>query len=102
MNKKRLKALLEEYGSLAIYTYLGLFVVVLAGFAAAIGLGFKAHGAASGAGVLGAAYVATKLTQPLRILATVALTPVLAQVLKRWRPAAAEAPAEPSEEPPAT
>jgi len=35
------------------------------------------------AGVWGAAWVSTKLTQPLRILATLALTPVVMQILRR-------------------
>ena len=80
MNKEKLKALLAEYGSVAIYTYLVLFAVVLIGFALAIKIGIKLEGTASGVGLLGAAWVATKLTQPLRILATVALTPIVARV----------------------
>ena len=80
MNKAKLKALLAEYGSVAIYTYLALFAVVLIGFALAIKIGIKLEGTASGVGLLGAAWVATKLTQPLRILATVALTPIVARV----------------------
>jgi hypothetical protein len=84
MNRQRLKALLTEYGRLAIYTYLVLFVLVLLGFAGAIHLGVRAESTAGKAGLWGAAWLATKLTQPLRILATVALTPLVGQVLK-WR-----------------
>ena len=40
-------------------------------------------------GQLPAAYIATKLTQPLRIAATLALTPVVARVYERMRPSAA-------------
>ncbi len=88
MNKQRLKNLLAEYGRLAIYTYLVLFAVVLLGFAGAIHLGIHTESTAGKAGLWGAAWLATKLTQPLRILATVALTPVVAQVLKlRKKPA---------------
>ena len=61
-----------------------LFVLVLLGFAGAIHLGVRADSTAGRAGLWGAAWLATKLTQPLRILATVALTPLVAQVLK-WR-----------------
>jgi hypothetical protein len=88
MNRERLKNLLAEYGRLALYTYLVLFVLVLLGFAGAIHLGVHAESTASKAGLWGAAWLATKLTQPLRILATVALTPLVAQVLKlRKKPA---------------
>ncbi|HEX7507589.1 MAG TPA: hypothetical protein VF550_12500 [Polyangia bacterium] len=83
MNRQRLKNLLAEYGRLALYTYLVLFVVVLVGFAGAIHLGVHTESTAGKAGLWGAAWLATKVTQPLRILATVALTPLVAQVLKR-------------------
>ncbi len=83
MNKERLKALLSEYGSVAIGTYFVIFGLVLAAFAVAISLGVEVEGATAQAGVLGAAYVATKLVQPLRIAATLALTPLVAKVLRR-------------------
>lgn len=85
MSKERLKALLAEYGSVAIWTYFGLFFVVLGGFAAAIALGLDIDSAKGGAGVLGAAYVATKLTQPLRIAGALALTPLVARLVRRTR-----------------
>jgi hypothetical protein len=47
--------------------------------------------------VLGAAWLATKLTQPLRIAGTLALTPVIAAVLKKWR--GRSKPQEPNEAP---
>src|SRR5450631_2942888 len=84
MNRQGLKTLLAEYGRLALYTYLVLFVLVLLGFAGALHLGVRAESTAGKAGLWGAAWLATKVTQPLRILATVALTPLVAQVLK-WR-----------------
>ena len=83
MNRQRLKTLLAEYGRLALYTYLVLFVLVLLGFAAAIHLGVHTDSTAGKAGLWGAAWLATKVTQPLRILASVALTPLVAKVLKR-------------------
>jgi hypothetical protein len=61
-----------------------LFVLVLLGFVGAIHLGVRAESTAGKAGLWGAAWLATKVTQPLRILATVALTPLVAQVLE-WR-----------------
>jgi hypothetical protein len=78
-----LTSLLAEYGRVALYTYLSLFVLVFAGFAAAIFAGVQVEGSAGNAGVVGAAYVATKVTQPLRILGTLALTPLVAALLKR-------------------
>jgi len=85
---ERLKRLLAEYGRLALVTYLALFVLSLAAFAAAIAFGFEIESAAGGAGLLGAAYLGTKAIQPLRIAATLALTPLVARLLgRRGRPA---------------
>jgi hypothetical protein len=81
--KDRLKQLMVEYGSLALWVYFGIFAVVLVGFALAIRFGMNVESAAGTAGVWGAAWVSTKLTQPLRILATLALTPVVMQILRR-------------------
>jgi hypothetical protein len=80
MNKEKIQTLLAEYGKIAVYTYLVLFALVLAGFALAIGTGLKVDGSAGTLGVLGAAYVATKLTQPIRIAASLALTPIVARL----------------------
>jgi hypothetical protein len=86
MNRERLKGLLAEYGKLAIYIYIAIFAFVLVGFALAIQTGIKVDSAAGKAGIWGAAWVATKVTQPLRILATLALTPLVAQLLRRRKP----------------
>lgn len=85
MTREKLKALLSEYGNVAIYTYLVIWVLTLAGFALAISLGVKVESAASGAGLLGATWLATKLTQPLRIAGTLALTPAVAALLRKLR-----------------
>jgi len=82
MNLRALKKLFAEYASLAIYIYLIIFVVTLAGFAIAMQTGFKVDGSVGKLGVLGAAWVATKLTQPVRILASIAFTPVVARLFK--------------------
>jgi len=87
MNRERLKHLLAEYGKLALMVYLAIFILVLAGFALAIRTGIKVESVAGQAGIWGAAWVATKVTQPLRILATLALTPLLARLLRRRKPA---------------
>jgi len=83
VTRERLKALLEEYGKVAIGTYFTLFALVLAGFAIAISAGIRVETAPGSAGVFGAAYVATKLTQPLRIAATLVLTPLVARLLHK-------------------
>lgn len=81
----RLKALLETYGPVALGTYFTIFGLVLAGFAVAIHMGVRVESAEGTLGTLGAAYVATKLTQPLRILATLVLTPMIAKLFVRKR-----------------
>ena len=86
---ERLKALMLEYGSMAVWVYFVIFAVVLVGFVLAISMGFHVKGHAMTLGTWGAAYVATKLTQPLRIGATLLLTPFVMKVLrlrKRVRP----------------
>jgi len=81
---ERIKALLAEYGRVALATYFGIFALVFAGFGLAIALGMNVASVEGQAGVLGAAYVATKLTQPLRIAATMALTPLVARVIGKF------------------
>jgi hypothetical protein len=59
-----------------------LFLLVFTCFAIALGLGLQVDSSVGKLGVLGAEWVATKLTQPIRIVASVALTPLVAQILK--------------------
>ena len=80
--QEKLKALMNEYAGVALGTYLGIFVAVFGGFVAAIKAGFEVDGTAGSASMLAAAYVATKATQPLRILATLLLTPLVAKVIR--------------------
>jgi hypothetical protein len=84
--RKTLQSVITTYGTTALVVYLALFALVLAGFAVAFWLGWRPAGAGSRLGVLTAAYVATKLTQPLRIIATAALTPLCARLFQRLRP----------------
>ena len=81
--RKTLKNLLVEYGAVAVVVYLVIFFAVWTGFWAAIRSGWKPSGAAASVGVWTAAYLATKLTQPLRIAATIALTPFIARWYER-------------------
>jgi hypothetical protein len=85
VTRDKLKGLLAEYGNVAIGTYLVIWLLTLAGFAIAISLGLKVEGVASGAGLAGATWLATKLTQPLRIAGTLGLTPIVAAVLRKLR-----------------
>jgi hypothetical protein len=80
---ERLKTLISEYSGVALGTYFALFGLVFAGFALALAFGFEIDSTPGGAGLLLGAWLGTKLTQPLRIGATVLLTPVVARVLKR-------------------
>jgi hypothetical protein len=82
---ERYKALLAEYGGIAMLTYLTIFALVLLSFATAIKLGFNVEGADEQAGTWFSAWLATKVTQPARILATLALTPVVASIYHRLR-----------------
>lgn len=85
VTKEKLKTLLEEYGRVAIWTYLVIWLSVLAGFIIAISAGVSVSTSTGGAGVLLSAWLATKLTQPLRIAGTLAATPIIAGLIKKWR-----------------
>lgn len=88
---EKLKALLAEYGNIAVATYVVIWLATMAGFAIAISMGVKVESASGGVGLLGASWVAAKLTQPLRIAGTLAATPLVAAVLRKLRGNAAPA-----------
>lgn len=79
----KLKQLLAEYGPVAVWIYLTLFFGVLVGIYLAINAGWAPKGVAGNAGAWTAAYLATKLTQPLRIGATLVLTPLVGRLWQR-------------------
>lgn len=81
--RKTVQHLLTEYGTVAVVVYFAIFFAVLFGFWAAIRFGWRASSTAASVGTWTAAYVATKLTQPIRIAATVALTPAVAKAYER-------------------
>ena len=81
--KQRLKAHFAEYGRVAIWTYLTLSILTIIGFSIAIGVGFAPSSASGIFGVIGAGWVAAKATMPLRILATLGLTPLVATLVAR-------------------
>jgi hypothetical protein len=97
--KQRFKTLIAESGAIVLWVYFGIFGLVLICTATALKMGVKLDGVAGAAGIWGAAYLFTKLTQPLRIAATLAITPAIAATLRRFRkpaPAPDLATAEPS------
>ena len=84
MHEKR-KTLLAEHGRVAATLYFTLFFLTWGGFALAITYGFEPEGAAAGAGGTTASYIATKVTQPLRIGATLVVTPFATRLWQRLR-----------------
>lgn len=83
--RRTLKDVLAEYGPAALVVYLSIFAGVLVAFWFGIRLGWQPESAVGSASTLAAAYIATKVTQPLRILATLALTPIVAKLYRRVR-----------------
>ena len=81
--RKTIQHLLAEYGTVAVVIYFAIFFAVLFGFWAAIRLGWRPSSATGNVGAFTAAYIATKLTQPIRIGATVVLTPLVARLYER-------------------
>jgi hypothetical protein len=83
--KQRLTALFEEYGKIAIITYFTLSGLAIIGFSVAIWIGAQPSTATGVLGVLFAGWALAKATMPLRILAMLGLTPVIATLLRRNR-----------------
>jgi hypothetical protein len=83
--RKTLKHIVSEYGTIALALYLLIFALVLGGTWLGLLAGWAPASAGGTAGTLAAAYIITKLTQPLRIGATVLLTPVIARLWERAR-----------------
>lgn len=81
--RRTLQQILAEYGVVAVVVYLTLFAIVLGAFWATIHLGWRPEGVTGNLGAFTAAYLATKVTQPLRIAATLGLTPLVAALWKR-------------------
>jgi hypothetical protein len=88
----RLEKLLAEYGKIALVTYLALSLTAIAGFSVAIAIGAEPSTATGLFGVIAAGWLAAKATMPIRILATLGLTPLVAALVRRVgkRPAPAE------------
>lgn len=83
--KKTVQKLLAEYGAVAVIVYFVIFFAVLGGFWLGIRLGWSPSSTAGSVGAFTAAYIATKLTQPIRIGATIIVTPFIARLYERLR-----------------
>lgn len=81
--RKTVQNLLVEYGAVAVVVYFVIFFLVIFGFWAAINFGWQPSSTAGSLGTWAAAYIATKITQPLRIIATLAITPFVAKLYER-------------------
>jgi hypothetical protein len=94
--RKTFKELLAEYGVVAVIVYFTIFFAVwIAAWAAiqrgvdlralAARVGLSPNGMVANLGAWGAAYLFTKLLQPVRIGVTLLLTPVVAKLYERAR-----------------
>jgi hypothetical protein len=96
--RKTLQKLLAEYGAVALVVYFVIFFATWVSAWAAIQHGvdlaslaarfrLSSTGFVANLGAWAAAYIFTKLLQPVRIGATVLLTPLLARAYERARTA---------------
>lgn len=94
--RKTFKELFAEYGVIAVIVYFTIFFTVWIGAWAAIQrgvdlralaarVGLSSNGIVANLGAWTAAYIFTKLLQPVRIGVTLVLTPLLARVYERMR-----------------
>ena len=94
--RKSFKELFAEYGTVAVIVYFTIFFGVWVGAWAAIQrgvdlralaarVGLSPHGLVANLGAWTAAYLFTKLLQPVRIGVTLLLTPLVARAYERMR-----------------
>jgi hypothetical protein len=81
--KERLAKLFAEYGRVAVYLYFSISIATWFGFALAFGLGLQPTDATGVLGCIGAGWLAGKGTIFIRIPITLAITPPVAELLKR-------------------
>ena len=88
---------MAEYGTIAVIIYFAIFFLTWFGAWAAIErgvdlaalakrVGFSSTGLVASLGAWTAAYIFTKLLQPVRLGLTVVLTPLFAKLYERLRP----------------
>ncbi len=80
---RTLRRILAQYGTIAVVVYLTLHMIVLFAFYLAIKMGWTPEGLVGEAGIWTAAYLLTKLTQPIRLGVTVLVTPFIARLFSR-------------------
>jgi hypothetical protein len=80
---QKFKHLVVEYGVTALIVHYVIFALVIVGFWTAIRMGWQPASAVGSVGTWTAAYVMTKIVQPLRIIATLAVTPFVAKLYER-------------------
>jgi hypothetical protein len=96
MKRKTFKELFAEYGVIAVIVYFTIFFSVwIAAWAAiqrgvdlralAARVGLSSNGVVANLGAWTAAYIFTKLMQPVRIGVTLLLTPIVARLYERVR-----------------
>src|SRR5690606_38146239 len=79
----RFRALVVEYGIIALVVHYVIFAIVIVAFWAAINAGWQPTTTIATMSTWGAAYLVAKVVQPFRIIATLSLTPLIARVLRR-------------------
>jgi len=72
---------METYGWVAICVWFAIFGLTIGGFYIGIDRGLSVESGSGQTGALALAYVATQGTKPLRIVATLVLTPVVARLM---------------------
>jgi hypothetical protein len=92
--KERLSALFDKFGRIAFFTFIALSVLTTIGFSVAFMIGLAPSTSTGVIGVIAAGWVAAKATLPIRILITLALTPVIAWIVTRRRRTTSDAPPE--------
>jgi hypothetical protein len=80
----KLKDHMAEYGALALAVWLTIFFSTWIGFYVAIQMGFDVESTSGSVGTVWVAYGATQLTKPIRIFATIAITPIVAGLKARF------------------
>jgi len=81
--KARFKLLLATYGRWFLGVYLALSVLAYVGFFIALKAGFRPDGVGESVGTFVAAWLASKVTQPVRLAVAAAATPFVARLFQR-------------------
>lgn len=79
----RFRDLVLEYGVIALVVHYVIFALVITGFWMAVRSGWEPSSTVGDVGTWTAAYIMAKITQPLRIVATIAVTPLIARWYER-------------------